>query len=68
MNLLIRILLWIGAISPNSTYTTNEIHSLESTYQPIISVIESNPITSALVLEEEQNNVIAVFIIDPAQD
>lgn len=43
METLIGILLFIGAIGPNSAYTTGEIEELEQIHAQEIQVIENNP-------------------------
>lgn len=44
MELLIGILLYLGAVTPDSTYYTSEIEALEQQYSIEINNVESDPI------------------------
>lgn len=43
MESLIGVLLYIGALTTNTTYTTQEIYSIEQTNQQIVNSIEDSP-------------------------
>jgi len=54
METLIGILLYIGAITTNTTYTTSDITNIESENHSIVLSIENDP--------EELDNAINIFL------
>lgn len=63
METLLGILLFIGAIGPNSEYTESEINDLEQIHTQEIQVVENNPQQSheAEVLYQDYGSTIHVL-------
>ncbi len=69
MYIVLCILLWLGAVNPNSSYTHADIESLELQYAPIISVVESTPLLQTSIEATFGSDAVAMKNdIDPEEN
>jgi 2-hydroxychromene-2-carboxylate isomerase len=68
METLIAILLWFGWISPNSTYSTDQINTIVTNQASTVQTVTQDPILLHDITVETAGVVPTVIIFDPDQD
>jgi len=64
MNLIVSILLWIGAVSPTQQYSVAQIESLEQQYSVVFDAVESDPVLEEFILVQFGPSASCVEIFD----
>jgi len=64
MDLLVGILLYIGAIQPGHTYTESELLMIEEGHQVLVENIEHNPDEIQMIENNYSQDVISIHVVD----
>lgn len=67
MNFLLAILLYLGSISPNSTYQLAEINYCLAQQQSQISAIQQDPMLNQQVQNTYGEQASVIIVVDPDQ-